>query len=122
MSLSATCTQFFNGNFHPSLGSLCQRLTTPSEKLFFLTSNLNLSSCKSLLSYHCYLGEEANPYLTATSFQGVAESHKVFPAPPLLQTEQSQFPQMLPTRLVLQALHRFVDLLWICPRASASFL
>ena len=46
-----------------------------------------------------YVGEEADPNLAATSFQGVIESGKVFPEPPLLQTKQSQFLQPLLIRL-----------------------
>jgi len=41
-----------------------------------------------------YLGEETNTHLTTTSFQVVVE-------PPLLQTKQPQFPQLLLIRLVL---------------------
>jgi len=41
------------------------------------------------------LGEETNTCLTTTSFQAVAESDKVPPQPPLLQTEQIQLPQPL---------------------------
>jgi len=63
------------------------------------------------LSYHSYPGEEANPYLTTTSFQAAVESDKVSPERPLLQSEQSLFPQLLPIRLVLQTLHNFVTLL-----------
>ena len=48
-----------------------------------------------------YLGEETNTCLTTTTFQVVAESDKVALQPPLLQTKQSQFPQLLLTRLVL---------------------
>jgi len=48
-----------------------------------------------------YLGEETNPRLTTTSFQGAVESSKVSPQPPLLQTKQPQFPQPLLIRLVL---------------------
>ena len=51
-----------------------------------------------------YPGEEANPHLTAASFQTVVKSDKVSPEAPLLQTEQSQFPQLLPIRLALQIL------------------
>ena len=43
-----------------------------------------------------YLGEETNTYLTTTSFQVVVEREKVSPQPPLLQTKQSQLPQLLP--------------------------
>jgi len=53
-----------------------------------------------------YLGEETNPCLTALSCQVVVEREKVSPQPPLLQTEQPQFPQPLLTGLVLQTLHQ----------------
>ena len=59
----------------------------------------------SLSSYHCYLGEETDPYLTTMLLQAAVESDKVSLEPPLLQTEQSQFPQLIPIRLVLQTLH-----------------
>ena len=49
-----------------------------------------------------YLGEETSICLTTTSFQVVLESSKVSPQLPLLQTKQSQFPQPLIKRLVLQ--------------------
>jgi len=51
-----------------------------------------------------YLGEETNTHLTTASSQGVVESNKVPPQPPLLQTEQPQLPQLLLSRLVLQTL------------------
>ncbi|KAK4830676.1 hypothetical protein QYF61_012776 [Mycteria americana] len=54
----------------------------------------------------CYLGEETNPHLSTTSFQGVVESDKVSPQPPLLQAKQSQLPQPLLIRLLLQTLHQ----------------
>jgi len=47
-----------------------------------------------------YLGEETNTCLTTTSFQVVAERNKVA-LQPLLQTKQSQFPQLLLVRLEL---------------------
>ena len=53
-----------------------------------------------------YVGEEAGPHLTSTSLQVVVESDKVFPEPPLLQTKQSQLPELLPVRLVLQTPHQ----------------
>ena len=46
--------------------------------------------------------EEADPQLTTVSLQVVIESNKVSPEPPLLQTEQSQFPQLLLIRPMLQ--------------------
>ncbi|KAK4809582.1 hypothetical protein QYF61_025025 [Mycteria americana] len=52
----------------------------------------------------CYLGEETDPHLSTTSFQGVEESNKVSPQPPFLQAKQPQFPQLLPISLVLQTL------------------
>jgi len=49
-----------------------------------------------------YMREEADPHLTTTSLQEVAESSKVSSEPPLLQTEPFHLPQLLPIRLVLQ--------------------
>ena len=49
----------------------------------------------------CYLGAEASLHLTTTSFQVVVETDKVSPQPPLLQTEQLQFPQPLLIRFIL---------------------
>ncbi|KAK4830124.1 hypothetical protein QYF61_008551 [Mycteria americana] len=54
----------------------------------------------------CYLGEETDPHLSTTSFQVVVESDKVSPQPPFLQAKQSQFPQPLLRRLLLQTLHQ----------------
>ncbi|KAK4827199.1 hypothetical protein QYF61_015227, partial [Mycteria americana] len=54
----------------------------------------------------CYLGEETNPHLSTTSFQVVEESDKVSPQPPFLQAKQSQLPQPLLIRLLLQTLHQ----------------
>ncbi|KAK4820689.1 hypothetical protein QYF61_003609 [Mycteria americana] len=54
----------------------------------------------------CYLGEETNPHLSTTSFQAVEESDKVSPQPPFLQAKQSQLPQPLLIRLLLQTLHQ----------------
>ena len=50
------------------------------------------------------------------------ESNEVSPEPPLLQTEQSQLPQLPPVRLVLQAPHSSIAFLWTSSRASVSFL
>jgi len=46
--------------------------------------------------------EEVDSHLTTTSLQVVVESNKVSSEPPLMQTKQSQIPQLLPMRLVLQ--------------------
>ncbi|KAK4806947.1 hypothetical protein QYF61_027314 [Mycteria americana] len=54
----------------------------------------------------CYLGEETDPHLSTTSFQVVVESNKVSPQPPFLQAKQSQLPQPLLIRLLLQTLHQ----------------
>jgi len=43
--------------------------------------------------------------LTTTTFQGVVEGKKISPEPPLLQTKQSQFPQLLLIRSELQPPH-----------------
>jgi len=47
-----------------------------------------------------YLGEETDTHFTTISFQVVVNSDKVSPQPPLLQSKQSQFPQLLLIRLV----------------------
>lgn len=48
--------------------------------------------------------EAADPQLTTSSFQVVAENDKVSHESPLLQTEKSQSPQLLPIRHVRPAL------------------
>ena len=53
-----------------------------------------------------YMGEKAKSHLTTTSLQVVVESHEVIPEPSLSQTEQSQLPQPLLIRLVLQSPHQ----------------
>ncbi|KAK4828264.1 hypothetical protein QYF61_024871 [Mycteria americana] len=54
----------------------------------------------------CYLGEETDPHLSTTSCQVVVESDEVSPQPPFLQAKQSQLPQPLLRRLLLQTLHQ----------------
>ncbi|KAK4818350.1 hypothetical protein QYF61_011447 [Mycteria americana] len=54
----------------------------------------------------CYLGEETDPHPSTTSFQVVVESDEVSPQPPFLQAKQSQLPQPLLIRLLLQTLHQ----------------
>ncbi|KAK4832598.1 hypothetical protein QYF61_024389 [Mycteria americana] len=54
----------------------------------------------------CYLGEETDPLLATTSFRVVVESDEVSPQPPFLQAKQSQLPQPLLIRLLLQTLHQ----------------
>lgn len=53
----------------------------------------------------CYLGEETEPHLSETFFQGVVGSDKVPPAPPLLEAKHPQLSQPLLIRLVFQILH-----------------
>ncbi len=70
-----------DGDSPTSLASAFQYLTTPSEKKFFLISNLNLpwQNLRPLLLILSLLpecqtttvGEEADPHLTTTSFQVV---------------------------------------------------
>ena len=55
----------------------------------------------------CCLGEEAKTLLITIPLQEVVECNEVSPEPPLLQTEQSQLPQLLLIRLVLQTPHQF---------------
>ncbi|KAK4817319.1 hypothetical protein QYF61_009172 [Mycteria americana] len=61
-----------------------------------------ISSC----TITCYLGEETDPHLSTTSFQVVVESDEVSPQPPFLQAKQSQLPQPLLIRILLQTLHQ----------------
>ena len=92
--------------------------------IFFPVLNLNLVQLKAIPScpISSYTGAEADSHLATTSLQAVAESHKVSLEGPLLQSEQSQFPQSLPLRLVLQTPHSSVALLWTHSRTSMSFL
>ena len=72
---------------------------TLMEKKFF--SNIQLQSPLALFEaipsspISSYAEEEANAQFATTSFQGVVENIKVSTEPPLLQNEQSQFPQPL---------------------------
>ncbi|KAK4833077.1 hypothetical protein QYF61_027739 [Mycteria americana] len=124
MSISTSSKRLLNtsrdGDSTTSLGSLFQCLITLSVKKNFLISSLNLPwrnlrpfplvlSLVQAISSHpitCYLGEETDPHLSTTSFQGVVESDKVSPQPPFLQAKQPQFPQPLLIRLLLQTLHQ----------------
>ncbi|KAK4815248.1 hypothetical protein QYF61_023695 [Mycteria americana] len=103
MSLSTTPAHLLNtsrdGDSAPSLGRLFQCLTTLSSKPP-LAQLEAISSCPMA----CYLGEETNTHLAATSFQIVVESDKVSPQPPFLQAKQPQVPQPLPISLVFQTL------------------
>ena len=65
-----------------------------------------LAQLEAITSHHIVVTWENRLTSTSpqTSFQEVGETDKVSPDPPLLQTIQSQFPQPLPVRLVLQTL------------------
>ena len=58
-----------------------------------------------------YTEEEADLHLATTSFQVTVEINTVSLEPPLLQTKQSQLPQLLLITLVLQTPHSNVALL-----------
>jgi len=108
MSLSTTYKYFLNtfrvGDSTTSVGRPLQLLTTVGEGIFLnIQPESPQKQCEALPTcpISSYLGEEADAHLAAASFQTVGESSKVSPEPPLLQTEQSQFPQPLLIRLVL---------------------
>ena len=69
-----------------------------------------------------YDGEEVGTHVSTTSFQGAVESDNVSPEPPHLQPGKSQFPQLLPVRVVFQTPHSFVALLWAHSRVSMLLL
>jgi len=97
------------GDSTTSLGSPFLYLTTLSENNYFLMSNLNLP-WRNLRPFPLVLllvtrGKRPAPISTTASHQVDAESDKVSSEPPLLQNEQSQLPQLLLTKLVLQTPH-----------------
>lgn len=84
-------------------------LDKPFVKKFVLISNLNLTwhdldPC----SVTCYMGEEPDPCLATTSFQGVLGNDKVTLDPPFLQAKYPHLPQLLLIRLVSQTLHQLL--------------
>ncbi|KAK4831073.1 hypothetical protein QYF61_015271 [Mycteria americana] len=114
MSLSTSSKRLLNtsrdGDSTTSLGSLFQCLITLFSEVKFpnIQSKPPLAQLEAISSrpITCYLGAETDPHLATTSFQAVVESHKVSPEPPFLQAKQSQLPQPLLIRLVLQTLHQ----------------
>ncbi|KAK4828356.1 hypothetical protein QYF61_026017 [Mycteria americana] len=82
-----------DGDSTTSLGSLFQCLITLSVKKNFLISSLNLP-WRNLRPFPLVL------------WLVVVESNKVSPQPPFLQAKQSQLPQPLLRRLLLQTLHQ----------------
>ena len=65
----------------------------------------------------CYLGEEAKALPITASLQEVAECNEISRELPFLQTKQSQLPQLLLVRFVLQTPHQFC-----CPSLDMFFL
>ena len=127
MAPSATSSLFLNtsrdGDSTSSLGRLLQYFITLSVKIF---SNIQPVSSLAQLetvpsrSVGCCL--ETNPYLTATTFQGVVESDKVTPESPFLEVEQRQLPQLFLTGFVFPAPPQPRCLLWMRSSVSTSFL
>ncbi|KAK4824710.1 LOW QUALITY PROTEIN: hypothetical protein QYF61_017936 [Mycteria americana] len=112
MSLSTSSKRLLNtsrdGDSTTSLGSLFQCLITLSVKKNFLISSLNLPWCNLrpfLLSYHLLHGRRDRPP-PLYNLLSVVESNKVSPQPPFLQAKQSQLPQPLLIRFLLQTLHQ----------------
>ncbi|KAK4817959.1 hypothetical protein QYF61_003479 [Mycteria americana] len=91
-------------------GQLVPMLDNPfsEEKFPNIQSKPPLAQLEAISSrpITCYLGEETDPHFSTASFQVVVESDKVSPQPPLLQAKQSQLPQPLLIRLLLQTLHQ----------------
>ena len=129
MSLSTTLKLFLktsrDSESTTPLGSPLQWLTTFLEN-YFLTSKLNfpwsnLRLFPLVLLLFTYK-KRLTSTLTTTSFQVVVKGDKVPSQAPLLQTKQSQFPQLLLIRHVLQTHHSFLAFLWTRSRATMSFL
>ena len=103
MSMSAPSTHLLNtsrdDDLVASLGQPVPMLDNPfSEDIFpDIQSRPPLMQLEAIASHPItsFLGEETNTHLTTASFQVVVESDKVSPQPPLPQTKQAQFPQLL---------------------------
>jgi len=114
MSLSTISKCFLNtyrvSDYTTSLDRPFQLLMTLSENNFFLTFNLNLPWHNSRLFPLVLLlvmwDKRPTLHLFTTSCQVFAANGKGSPEPPLLQTEQAQFPKQLLIRLVLQTPHQ----------------
>ena len=88
---------------HHFPGSPVQCSITLSVNKFFLISNVNLP-WRNLRPFPLVLSlvtreKRPTPHFTTTSFQVAVASDKVSPQPPLLQTEQPQFSQLLLIKL-----------------------
>ncbi|KAF1644954.1 FERM domain-containing protein 3, partial [Aptenodytes patagonicus] len=93
-------------SFHTSTPAACKHLWKCGVENQAFYKYVNLKSLPILKVKKIYLGEETDPHLATTSFQVVVESDEVSPQPPFLQAEQSQSPQPLLIRLVLQTPHQ----------------
>ncbi|KAK4826124.1 LOW QUALITY PROTEIN: hypothetical protein QYF61_005276 [Mycteria americana] len=114
MSLSTSSKRPLNtsrdGDSTTSLGSLFQCLITLSVKKNFLISSLNLP-WRNLRPFPLVLSlvtweKRPTPTSLQPPFHVVVESDEVSPQPPFLQAKQSQLPQPLLIRLLLQTLHQ----------------
>ncbi|KAK4825522.1 LOW QUALITY PROTEIN: hypothetical protein QYF61_000035, partial [Mycteria americana] len=112
MSLSTSSKRPLNtsrdGDSTTSLGSLFQCLITLSVKKNFLISSLNLP-WRNLRPFPLVLSLvtwEKTPTPPLYNLLSVVESDEVSPQPPFLQAKQSQLPQPLLIRLLLQTLHQ----------------
>ncbi|KAK4812678.1 LOW QUALITY PROTEIN: hypothetical protein QYF61_012188 [Mycteria americana] len=110
MSLSTSSKRPLNtsrdGDSTTSLGSLFQCLITLSVKKNFLISSLNLP-WRNLRPFPLVLSLvtwEKRPTPPLYTLLSVEESDEVSPQPPFLQAKQSQLPQPLLIRLLLQTL------------------
>jgi len=106
MSLNALSTCLLNTSRDGGSVASLDILTTLSVNKFLLISNLNLPWHNRRPKRPIVLllvTWEKRPTLTSltTSFQAVVESDKLSAEPPLLQTKQPQFPQLLLVALVL---------------------
>ena len=113
MSLNRTSKHSLNTSrvhdYSISLGNTFLCLTTVLEKWYFLLSSLNLP-WQNLRPFPLILSlvtwaKRPTPS-SLQPLQVVVQSDKVFPERPLLQTEQSQLPQLLLLRPVLQTPHQ----------------
>ena len=111
MSLSTTSKWFLNtfrdGDSTTSVGSPFQCLTTLAVKKCFLISNLNLP-WHNLRPFPLVLSpvRRDQPHSAVSTFQVMEESNNVSPQPPLPQTKEPQFLQLLLIGHILQALHK----------------
>ena len=109
MSLSTTSKHSLNtsrdDDSATSQGSQFQRLTKVFPHIQPEPPQVQVSAIPSS-PISSYAGVKAKLHLPTASLQLVVESCKVSTELPLLQTKQSQFPQPLLRRLVLQAPHQ----------------